>query len=226
MAHGIKDRELVRSLRKKGYSLNQIVKEARIPKSTIRGWIADLTLTPEQRTKLRVAANESLQSGRINAQKKFRQIRSLREKELYSEGKKETEKLTQRELFLAGIALYWAEGFKNKYEKRLGFCNSDPNMIKFYIYWLEKALGVSRDQITARLSINVTHKERESEILNFWVQATGVPTSSFTKTFYQNSVTKKRYEDRNKYFGVLRLHVKESLDHLLKMRGWIAGLSS
>lgn len=226
MAYDLKSREIVRSLRKKGQSLNQIVKTTQIPKSTIREWLKDLTLTSKQQLKLRLKVNKSLQAGRINAQKKFRQIRSIKEKELYEIGREEVGALTQRELFLAGIALYWAEGFKNKHEKRLGFCNSDPKMIKFYISWLEKALGVKKDVITARLTINSEHKDREKEIVKFWITTTGLAPSSFTKTFYQNSAWKKKYENRDEYYGVLRLHVKESLDYLLKMRGWIAGLSS
>ena len=132
MAHSPKSREDVRSLRRRGLSLNQIVKKTGIPKSTLRGWIKDVPLTLEQQNILKIKSYSSLQEGRVNAQKKFKQIRFMKEKELFDKGKNEIGTLNNRELFIAGISLYWAEGFKNKHEKRLGFCNSDPKMIKFY----------------------------------------------------------------------------------------------
>ena len=47
----------------------------------------------------------------------------------------------------------------------------------------------------------------------------------FTKTFYQNTAWKKQYNTDN-YHGVLRIHVKDSLNCLLTMRGWIQGMKS
>lgn len=224
MLYSSLQKETVRKLRIQGYSLNQIVVQTGIPKSTFRGWIREIALTPQQEKLLNMKSFEALQAGRKSAQKKFTTTRLQREKALFEEGIQELGQLSERDLFIVGVALYWAEGFKNKHEKRLGFCNSDPKMISIYMKWLKKSLNVSRSMITARLTINSEHKEREDEILAFWRKATGLPASSFTKTFYQNVPLKKQYVNRNGYYGVLRLHVKESLGQLLKMRGWIEGL--
>jgi hypothetical protein len=121
---------------------------------------------------------------------------------------------------MAGIALYWGEGFKNKHEHRLGFCNSDPEMIKFYIKWLEKSFSVKKDSIIARLTLNESYKEKTEKIENYWGKVTGISKSQFTKTFYQKTKWKKQYKENN-YHGVLRIHVKDSLDLLLLMRGFI-----
>jgi hypothetical protein len=51
-------------------------------------------------------------------------------------------------LFLVGVALYWAEGSKDKpYDRReqLMFINSDPTVITIYVAWLAM-LGVGLDQ--------------------------------------------------------------------------------
>jgi hypothetical protein len=226
VVYSILQKDNIRKLRKQGYSLNQIVLETGVPKSTFRGWIKELSLTSEQKKKLQIKSFSALQAGRVQAQNTFKRSRKEKELIFFEEGRKETNGLQKRELFLAGVALYWAEGFKNKHEKRLGFCNSDPKMIKFYLKWLEVALGVEKSRLTARLTINSEHKDREEEIHLYWKNITGLSSDQFTKTFYQNVIWKKKYENRGEYYGVLRLHVKESLEYLLKMRGWIDGLGN
>lgn len=55
--------------------------------------------------------------------------------------------LSDRELFFTGVALYWAEGAKDKPHRRtevLQFINSDPNVITLFLRWLE-FLGVRRE---------------------------------------------------------------------------------
>lgn len=211
------------ALRKKGWSLNQINEETHVPKTTIRSWISDIILSDDQKRALKERTQVALQKGRIKAQTKQKKQRIEKENKSLIQGIKETSLLTSRELFIAGIALYWAEGFKNKHEHRLGFCNSDPQMIKFYIKWLEKCLGISRKDFVVRLTLNVSYKKKEREIKTFWLKTTGISLDQFTKTFYQNTKWKKQYDNDN-YHGVLRIHVKNSLDYLLKMKGWIGGL--
>ena len=153
-----------------------------------------------------------------------KQSRVKKEKELFRDGIKELGGVNNRELFITGVALYWAEGFKNKHEHRLGFCNSDPDMIKFYIKFL-KNLGVGEERLVVRIAVNQNNKNKINEIQKFWVEAISVSQNQFVKPFFQKINWKKKYENDN-YYGVLRVHVKDSLDLLLKMRGWIKALKS
>jgi hypothetical protein len=213
----------VRELRRlDGLSLGRIQKLTNIPKTTIHKWIKDTQLTPAQQESIRKESLLLLQEGRIKAQKINRKKRTDNEKVLFDKGKIDIGKLSQRDFFIAGIALYWAEGFKNKHEHRLGFCNSDPNMIKFYLAWL-RDLGVTEQRFVARLSLNSSYKDKNEEIQAYWSKFTRIPLRQFTKSFYQNTQWKKQYTDEN-YKGVLRIHVKDSLDILLQMKGWIEGL--
>lgn len=216
-------KEKVRELRATGLGLNQISDLSQVPKSTIRLWIKDIKLSSKQKNALNKRVFDALQKGRIKAQKLNSQRRIEKEGILLSKGRTEIGDLSKKELLIAGVALYWAEGFKNKHEKRLGFCNSDPQMILFYLKWLKNALGISGRNITARVSLNIAYKSKEPKIKKYWANVTGIPLSQFTSSFYQNSQWKKQYSDDN-YHGVLRIHVKESLNHLLKMRGWIEGI--
>lgn len=216
-------KEKVRTLRLKGLSFGQIQLETGLSKSTISLWTKDIVLSPEQRTALINRAQKALQEGRLKAQTAVKAKKVKQEKFFLEKGVNEVGELTSREIFLSGIALYWAEGFKNKHEHRLGFCNSDPAMVRFYVNWLEKSLGLSKKDLVARLTLNKSYEYKAEEIEGYWSKAIGIPLSQFTKPFYQNSVWKKQYNNNN-YYGVLRIHVKNSLSFLLKMRGWIEGL--
>lgn len=213
----------VRYLRKKGFSLGQISQNTDVPRTTIRTWIKDIVLSKNQVQVLKDRVQKNLQKGRIKFQKIQGDKRQRNEKILMENGINEIGQLNSRDFLIAGASLYWAEGFKNRHEHRLGFCNSDPLMIKFYIFWLEKCLGISKDQLIARLTLNYTYKDSAEKMHNFWSKIIGIPSNQFAKPFFQTSKWKKKYNTRD-YHGVLRIHVKDSLNHLLKMKGWIEGL--
>lgn len=217
----IKDK--VRYLRQKGFSLGQIYQGTNVPRTTIRTWIKDIILSKNQTEALRNRVQKALQKGRVKSQKIQRVKRLKNEKKLMESGINEIGQLSPRDFLIAGVSLYWAEGFKNRHEHRLGFCNSDPHMVKFYIHWLEKYLSVSRNQLVVRLTLNNLYKDKVNEMQSFWAKVIGISLSQFAKPFFQTSKWKKQYSTSN-YHGVLRIHVKESLDHLLKMKGWIEGL--
>lgn len=216
-----KDR--VRELRLKGFSLGQIREETKLAKSTIKLWIPDIILSEEQKLTLKNRTQTALQSGRIRVQGAQKEENERRKKELFTIGKGEIGDISHRDLFIAGVALYWAEGFKNNHEHRLGFCNSDPGMIKFYLRWLTEGLSVKKTDLVARLTLNNSYKNKTKEIESYWSELTGIPLNQFTKAFYQKTLWKKQYSTDN-YHGVLRIHVRGSLDYLSKMKGWIEGL--
>jgi len=167
---------------------------------------------------------KKLQAGR----KKYQAFRSIivlnKAKKLSIQGLSEMKNLSRKDLFAAGIALYWAEGFKHKDESGLGLATSDPEMARFYANWLEQFVGISIADLKFRVTANISHKERITAIEKFWAAYLGIPLSQFTKPFFQKSQWKKTYSNRDKYFGVIRIHVRKSLDRLRKMRGWIEGL--
>ncbi|MCL6096209.1 MAG: hypothetical protein M1444_00785 [Patescibacteria group bacterium] len=213
----------VRELRIKGLSLGQIHEKTGAPKTTIRSWIKDIKLSQEQLNEFKSRTQKALQEGRIRKQKQSKALRLNNEKKLLLKGIARVGNLNNRDFLIAGVALYWGEGFKNKHEHRLGFCNSDPEMIKFYIKWLEESLGIKKESIIARLTLNESYEKRTKEIEDYWSKITGIPKSEFSKTFYQKTKWKRQYNE-DIYHGVLRIHVKDSLNMLLLMKGFIEGL--
>ena len=117
----IKDK--VRSLRIEGMSLSQIYSHTNVPKTTIRTWIKDIKLSEDQLIIFKNRIQKALQEGRIRNQAMQSKLRNKNENTLMERGRKEIKKLTKQELLIAGVVSYWAEGFKNRHEHRLGFCN-------------------------------------------------------------------------------------------------------
>jgi len=132
--------------------------------------------------------------------------------------------INKRDLEMLGIGLYWGEGYKRG-SSELGFTNSDPNMITVYMEWLRIIFQVEKENMTLRVSINSSHKDRVKTVLNFWSEHTRIPIEQFTKTSLIKSKIKKTYPNRDTHFGTLRIKVKRSSVLKLKTLGAISHIS-
>jgi predicted transcriptional regulator len=216
------ERKRARKLRLKGGSIKEIAKELRVSPASVSFWCRDIKLTLSQRRKLDSDAFKALQKGRRKANRRQRGRREKEIERLRRKGIEEIGKLTRRELFLSGVALYWAEGFKK--DKRLGFANSDPKMIQFFMRWLIEICRVPRGQVRLRVGLNISHKNRIKEVEKYWSEAAGVPLSQFQKPFFQRFKWKKEFKNKDNYFGVLRIRANQQRVLFRKIHGWIAGL--
>jgi len=211
-----------RSLRRRGHSINEIARRVEFSKRTISRWCSDIELNEEQKQVLWSRSKARFNEGF----RKYCERKRLKTKQkierLKQEGINEVGKLTERELFIAGVSLYWAEGFKK--DMRMGFANSDPEMIKFFIKWLRESLKIEVGDISLSVGLNISHKDRIGKIESYWSKQTGIPKSQFKKPFYQKTKWKKKFEKQDDYHGVLRVRVAKSLDLLRKIYGNIEGL--
>lgn len=210
------------ALRKNGISIKKIAKKLGISSSTANIWLKNVELTQEQKTQLFKNAHDPFYGKRKNHV--LNQIKK-KEKEIKNEnrlGIKDIGKLSKRELFICGVGLYWAEGFKK--DRRLGFANSDPKMITLFIKWLTECCHVPKNQIMLRVGLNISHKHRVLEIENYWSRLTDIPLTNFQKPYFQKFKWKKTFPIENKYFGVLRIRANKQLKLFRRLLGWIEGL--
>lgn len=217
-----REKIIARKLRSKGKSIKNIAKNLKVSVSSVSAWCRDIELTQQQIEKLQNQAKDPFYGRRwdyiLSRRRELEdKIQTLRKK-----GIEEIGRVTQRELFLIGVSLYWSEGFKK--DSQAGFANSNPEMIKLFIKWLNTC-GYTRNDLLIRVIANSSHKGRIKEIEKYWSQITGVPVTNFRKPFFQHVEWKKVYENSNEYFGVLRIKVRKSKDFLRKIHGWIEGLS-
>lgn len=210
-------------LRKTGKSIKKIAATLGVSVSIVSLWCRGVKLTDEQKEKLKRRKVNIRHLRRLAKQSHLEKI--IRVEKLFKNSVEEIKPLTGQGLFLTGLALYWAEGFKSVKESRLGFCNSDPRMIKFMLRWFQKALKISKQDFLLRTEFNESHKDRTEEIKSFWSKLAQIPLTQFEKPFYHHSTWLRDYPNREDYFGVLRIRVRKSSELLYKTRGWIKGLS-
>ena len=222
MKRKTKEYEKALILRSKGKSIKQIAKLLGVSISIVSLWCRAIKLTPEQTEKLKRRKVRIKHLRRLAKKSHLEKV--LRVKKTIENATSEIKNLTDQEFFLTGLALYWAEGFKSTKETRIGFCNSDPIMIKFMLRWFKKALKVKRRDFTLRTEFNETHKDRTEVIQKFWSKLTKIPLQQFEKPFYHHSNWLRKYSNRNSYYGVLRIRIRRSSELLNKTRGWINGL--
>ncbi len=211
-----------RKLRSEGLGIKTIAYQLQVSSSTASLWCRDIRLTPEQITELERRSHDPHYGRRLAHVYKQQQERKEKILTLNLKGIKDIGNLTTKELFAAGVSLYWAEGFKK--DSQAGFANSDPSMIKFFIFWLEKCCKIPKQRLKFRLGLNEQYKDQALEIQDYWVQLLEIKADQFQKPYFQKVTWKKIYENPNNYHGVLRIRVSKSTELLRTIHGWIEGL--
>lgn len=175
------DKQKVIELRKLGQSYNQIKKTLNVSKSTLSGWLKDYPLSKERIRELRDWNEQRIE--------KYRETRRKQKEErlnkIYREQNKKIFPLNSRELFLAGLFLYWGEGTKSA-NARINISNTDPVMIEFFIYWCKKSLSVPVNKFRVYLHL-YSDMDAEKE-LQYWSKMLNISRNQFTKPYIKNSL--------------------------------------
>jgi predicted transcriptional regulator len=212
-----------RELRSQGESIKIIAKNLSVSPSTVSTWCKDVKLSVGQIRELERRAHDPHYGRRLEYTLKQQRLRKEKTERLFRQGVERVGKLTKRELFIAGVALYWAEGFKS--DNLAGFCNSDPKMINFFICWLKRSFDYRNEDFRLRVGLNKGYGSKIGEIEKFWAKKINIPLDQFQKPFYQKIKWQKQYDHPENYHGVLRIRVRKSTDFLRKIKGYIEGLN-
>ena len=179
-----------------------------ISKSTISLWCRDIRLSKKAQYKISKNGKNKLMAGLLPYSESKRNERIERIKKNKKDGADMIGSFSERDMFMAGLGLYWGEGYKDS-NGELGFTNSNPDMIIFYIKWLS-LFGVRKDDLIFRLTINKFFEKYKKEIENFWVQLLLVSEDQFSKTtIIQSILQKASITNVEKYKGILRVKVRK-----------------
>lgn len=170
-------------LRKKGWSYLAIKKELGVSKGSLSLWLNKFPLSHEQLDKLQFHNEHRIES--------FRATMAKKKQKLFDEAVKDQEliigNLTEKELYLCGLALYWGEGGKTQYAN-LTFANTDPRMIKFFLLWLRQAIHYPDDHIKIKLHL---YKDMNiDEETKYWVDVTELGVAHFSKPYVKETTLK------------------------------------
>ncbi|MBI4272536.1 hypothetical protein HY621_01650, partial [Candidatus Uhrbacteria bacterium] len=175
-------------LRSQGKSYSQIKKEVLVSKGTLSSWLKGYPLSTERISELRDVNAVRIERYRNTMLKK----REAKFETVYNKEQKLLASFSNRELYLAGLFLYWGEGSKNL-PYRLSLCNTDPILLRFYIKWITKALGASKDMI--RIHLQLYNDMNVYDETNYWSDALLIPKSQFIKPYikatFKSSITHK-----------------------------------
>ncbi|MER7174328.1 hypothetical protein [Streptomyces mesophilus] len=214
-------RAKARELRLQGMTYDQIQVELGCSKSSISLWVRDLP-KPERR--------DSSEQAKLAARKRWEHelaVRDVERQATKDAARAEVAALSDRELFLTGVALYWAEGTKDKpYDRREKaiFVNSDPDVIAVYLAWLE-LLGVPPEHVQYRVMIHMTADVEAAK--RYWADFVGVDVTRLEKTTIKKhnpkTVRKNVGED---YRGCLVISVRQSAELYRRIEGWWSGIAA
>ncbi|KOV87751.1 hypothetical protein ADL01_03690 [Streptomyces sp. NRRL WC-3618] len=212
-------RHRARELRLQGWTYDRIQVELGCSKSSISLWVRDLP-KPERR--------DPTEQARLAARKRWEHEGAIRDAERMgtkATAMREIGAMTDRELFMAGVALYWAEGSKDKsYDRResVVFVNSDPGVIDLYLAWLD-LLGVARERLRFTVMIHETADVTGAE--QYWTDLVKADRSAFYKTTLKkhNPKTVRKNVGEN-YRGCLTVRVLKGSDLYRRIEGWWSGM--
>ncbi|MEU5093870.1 hypothetical protein [Streptomyces sp. NPDC020996] len=212
-------RARARELRLPGWTYDQIEVELGCSKSSVSLWVRDPPkpeprYTPEEQRALMQAGLARLRSAQDEERQRVKESAA-----------REIGELTDRELFMAGVALYWAEGQKSKsYSRREAvlFVNSDPQVIQVHLAWLD-LLGVKRERLRFRVMIHETADVAGSE--RYWADLVGIaPSALQPSTLKKHNPKTVRKNTGDDYHGCLVIRVLQGAELYRRIEGWWYGI--
>ena len=219
-----KEREKAIKLRRKGLSYREILEQVPAAKSSLSLWLRGVKLAKRQKQRL----TEKKIASALRGSRKWKEIRIDLTRRIKDQARKEIGRLSKREVWLIGTALYWAEGTKEKEHKPGSgaiFSNSDTYMIKLYLKWLLNILKIPKENIYFAIYLHENHKHRSDEVKKYWQTRTNFPIENFRHIYFKkHKIHTKRKNIGQNYFGLLKIAVMESSILNRKIQGWIEGI--
>ena len=211
-------------LRRHNLTYQDILCRLPVAKSTLWRWLKAEGLVetqPQRLTELRRLAQQK--GAAVVRQKRIRRTELLIE-----EGKQEIGLLTSRDLLILGIALYWAEGAKQKeyntqVSERVVFSNTDPRMLQLFVTFLKECCGVLPSTLSFRIYLHETADATAAR--TYWSHHMGLEVIHTAPiTWKRHRPTIFRRNIGNTYHGLLRIVVPKSSDLNRRINGWIHGM--
>ncbi|WNF01679.1 hypothetical protein PS467_25680 [Streptomyces luomodiensis] len=213
-------RSRAREMRLQGMTYDRIQLELGCSKSSISLWVRDLP-KPDRPPRTREEAS-AIAKRRWEATLRRREIERQQTKFAAA---REIGAMTDRELFLVGVGLYWSEGSKSKphrHSEAVVFINSDPGMIQTYLAWLS-LLGVEPDRIRYRVMIHESAQVADAE--QYWADLVGVDVDTLEKTTLKKHNPKTvRKNVGEHYRGCFVVRVLKGADLYRRIEGWWYGI--
>jgi len=217
----LKEKKKAILLRKRGFSYREILTQVPVAKSSLSLWLKEVGLSKEQKQRL---TKKKLESALRGAQKRKDQ-RIEKTRLIIESASNEIGSLSQKEQFILGVGLYWAEGSKEKtYGKAtsLIFTNSDLCMVLFYRKWVLETFGINNDRLKYDLCIHENADWKKAR--EWWADFLKIDKNNISVYFKKHNIKTRRKNVGDMYNGLIRIRVTESSDLNRKVAGWVKGV--
>lgn len=182
MAHTLL-REKAIQLRLQGYTYGQIKRELGLPKGTLSYWLHKYPLGEQSLQKLSKSRAQARDIARERYRNTVRERRLKKLKAVYEIQKNSILPLSEKELLIAGLFLYWGEGAKGR--GIVSISNTDPKVAKFAFFWMTQILRVPISKIKVGLHI---YKDMDvEETIKFWSKVLNLPKEQFNKPYIKKT---------------------------------------
>ena len=190
-------KETAIKLRTEGFTYAYIAEKTGLAKSTLSYHLANLPYSPNKET-IKLASLAQLRSANTKHTQKQSRLADARRGAVKDFGR-----LSKRDIFIAGIALYAGEGSKTQNLVRL--VNADSRVICFFITWLN-LLGVNNNHIMLRVHAYPDTNQIEAE--SYWLQKTGLEKTQLQPMCIDRRATKDRKRSGVHPYGTAHVTVK------------------
>ena len=162
-------REQARTLRASGLTIKDVAVAVGVPAGTVYGWVRDLPGPP--RSQWRPGLRRT--KGALHERK----LAEIAECDAWASWRVGV--LSEDAFFAAGIALYAGEGSKRDGE--IGFTNTSPDLVVFFLSWLRRHFAVDESRLRVRLYL---HADLDLDAaVAFWASRTGIPPAQFVRAY-------------------------------------------
>lgn len=218
----LEKKNLIQKLRREGHSYREINKLTKVSKSTIGNYCKDVELSDIQIQKLINNKKNGLSKATVLGSQSNRNKRIFQESQLLKKGVEDIGKMSQRDKFITGIALYQGEGSKTN--NAIEFTNSDPETINFMVNWICQFCDIQRQKLKFNLWLH--DNLDESKAISFWCDFLNINQTQFGKTYFaKNKPDSPKIRKNIHQFGIIKIRFYSS-SKLRLILGWIKGVLS
>ncbi len=210
-------------LRRAGASYQAILSEVGVAKSTVWRWLKAEGLVetqPQRMTELRRLAQQK-GAAMVKAQ------RIARTEAIVQTASRDISSLSPRDLWLLGVALYWAEGAKQKpnhVSAQVIFCNSDPAAIRLFMRWIVESCQVSSERLGFEMYLHETADGPRAQ--QYWAKELNLPLEKLARIRWKrHRPATHRTNTGDSYHGLIRVRVARSCELNRRITGWIVGVN-
>lgn len=150
------------ALRADGWTVPEIAAELGVSRSSVSLWVRDVPYVPRRGRPPRTSPN-------VLQRRKAAEIAALA-----ADGRARIGALSERDLLIAGTALYAGEGFKTR---QVGMANTDPRILQLFVTWLRTFFEIDGARLKCALYL---HQGLDlAEATSFWSATLSIPEDRF-----------------------------------------------